>query len=741
TELTTAERELDQNTNFDWNRIQESGQDSEALFGPGYTGLINLGNSCYLASIMQTVFSTRDFILRYFKDQKLNEAFERGPADPTVELNMQLIKLGHGMLSGKYSSPVQEDNEEISENMTSKPVSSCSSILHLDDFAVILDFQVFAGFMIVGQKKFNNQKNKQEGISPRMFKTLIGTGHPEFSSTRQQLSSLDLSFSNNPPTALPHSLTQMSMPNQTNDRARPRRTVFLSSNLLVFDVAALSRLHKSPCSFSCDSARHFLVLVSRRTSTNFNEYLFPCKSSANFELEAKNSLNLALASLHVGLTSLSRLASLTGLVGLTQSAEFSSKNCPGGLGRRSTSLCQDLPSLDSLDALEFFLHLLDKVEQNNAGNPQSDPSRCFKFFVEDRILCTSGKVSYNKRVDNVLSLNIPLDAATNKGEVVAFQKKKAERELAGEKLKDEEIVRPRVPLSACLESFAAPEEVHEFYSTAMKSKTTAIKTARLATFPDYLVLHMRKFVMEAGWVPKKLDVFIDVPDTIDINHLRSKGLQHGEELLPENDDGQDSGQRGPSADEAIVSQLASMGFPRLHCEKAAINTSNSGVEDAMNWLLSHMDDADIDAPISAGLPNSPEPIDEGSLNTLVSFGFDTDISRKALRASGGDIARATEWIFTQPTGTSAMDVSSSGASTSEQALTDGEGNPNVVSNAQTEYKLMGFVSHIGTSTQCGHYVAHIVKEGRWVIFNDCKVAVSSDPPKDMGYLYFFERAN
>jgi len=24
------------------------------------------------------------------------------------------------------------------------------------------------------------------------------------------------------------------------------------------------------------------------------------------------------------------------------------------------------------------------------------------------------------------------------------------------------------------------------------------------TFPDYLVLHMRKFVMEAGWVPKKL---------------------------------------------------------------------------------------------------------------------------------------------------------------------------------------------------------------------------------------------
>ena len=44
TEMTTAERELDQNTNFDWNRIQESGQEVEPLFGPGYTGLVNLGN-------------------------------------------------------------------------------------------------------------------------------------------------------------------------------------------------------------------------------------------------------------------------------------------------------------------------------------------------------------------------------------------------------------------------------------------------------------------------------------------------------------------------------------------------------------------------------------------------------------------------------------------------------------------------------------------------------------------------
>lgn len=39
----------------------------------------------------------------------------------------------------------------------------------------------------------------------------------------------------------------------------------------------------------------------------------------------------------------------------------------------------------------------------------------------------------------------------------------------------DEIVRPRVPLEACLANFSAPEEIHDFYSTALKAKTTALK--------------------------------------------------------------------------------------------------------------------------------------------------------------------------------------------------------------------------------------------------------------------------
>jgi ubiquitin carboxyl-terminal hydrolase 5/13 len=48
---------------------------------------------------------------------------------------------------------------------------------------------------------------------------------------------------------------------------------------------------------------------------------------------------------------------------------------------------------------------------------------------------------------------------------------------------------------------------------------------------------------------------------------------------------------------------------------------------------------------------------------------------------------------------------------------------------------------MGSSTHAGHYVAHIKKDGRWVIFNDNKVAISGQPPKDMAYLYFYQRVD
>ena len=41
-----------------------------------------------------------------------------------------------------------------------------------------------------------------------------------------------------------------------------------------------------------------------------------------------------------------------------------------------------------------------------------------------------------------------------------------------------------------------------------------------------------------------------------------------------------------------------------------------------------------------------------------------------------------------------------------------------------QYSLVGFISHMGANTACGHYVAHIRKQGRWVIYNDEKACVT-----------------
>lgn len=43
--------------------------------------------------------------------------------------------------------------------------------------------------------------------------------------------------------------------------------------------------------------------------------------------------------------------------------------------------------------------------------------------------------------------------------------------------------------------------------------------------------------------------------------------------------------------------------------------------------------------------------------------------------------------------------------------------------------------------RAGHYVAHLKRQGRWVIYNDEKVAESAAPPRDLGYMYLFKRAD
>ncbi|KAG2202020.1 hypothetical protein INT47_006212 [Mucor saturninus] len=138
TEKSMTELQLEQNMKFDFSMTTEDGKQLEPKFGPGYTGLKNLGNSCYMASVLQSVFNIESFQERYFK--QLNDHAMTCTTDPATCWYCQLHKLADGLLSGRYSQPLINDE---------------------------------------GVKY-------QEGIAPGMFKALVGKGHEEFSTMRQQ---------------------------------------------------------------------------------------------------------------------------------------------------------------------------------------------------------------------------------------------------------------------------------------------------------------------------------------------------------------------------------------------------------------------------------------------------------------------------------------------------------------------------------------------------------------------------
>jgi len=117
------------------------------------------------------------------------------------------------------------------------------------------------------------------------------------------------------------------------------------------------------------------------------------------------------------------------------------------------------------------------------------------------------------------------------------------------------------------------------------------------------------------------------------------------------------------------------------------------------------------------------------------MGFSRAHALRALSLSNNNVEAAVDWALNTPEDSSVLNAlvgSLTQSPPSQQGKThyrDGTG----------KYHLMAFISHIGNHPSSGHYVAHILKDGRWVIFNDEHVALSEHPPKDLAYLYLYKR--
>jgi ubiquitin carboxyl-terminal hydrolase 5/13 len=142
TEKSLTEMNVEENLRWEFSMTDEDGHELQKLFGKGFTGLKNLGNSCDLASTIQCLFALPQFQKRYYQpDSELPAVL-----DPAQDLETQLRKLGDGLLSGRYS---KSDPDVLASD-------------NLNDVAY------------------------QKGLAPAMLKHLVGRGHVEFSTMRQQ---------------------------------------------------------------------------------------------------------------------------------------------------------------------------------------------------------------------------------------------------------------------------------------------------------------------------------------------------------------------------------------------------------------------------------------------------------------------------------------------------------------------------------------------------------------------------
>jgi ubiquitin carboxyl-terminal hydrolase 5/13 len=122
-------------------------------------------------------------------------------------------------------------------------------------------------------------------------------------------------------------------------------------------------------------------------------------------------------------------------------------------------------------------------------------------------------------------------------------------------------------------------------------------------------------------------------DAIDFTkYIVPKGYQPGETALPEINENTSTAL--PPLNETAYDQLQQMGFSHVRAEKALRMTGNGPVDVAMEWLMNHISDPDIDVPFTPEDASSSIegfPLTDFRMENLMSMGFVEEKCRKALQ--------------------------------------------------------------------------------------------------------------
>jgi ubiquitin carboxyl-terminal hydrolase 5/13 len=417
------------------------------------------------------------------------------------------------------------------------------------------------------------------------------------------------------------------------------------------------------------------------------------------------------------------------------------------------------------DAAQFLQYLLEQVDRAEAKLDRSmlSTSHLFSFQTETRIMCSAdNKIKYRDgSSETIWSLRLPMDKS---GVVISTSSSNVEMEDEPEhkKLKQDEKVIPTVTFGECVASWAAESTLDDYRWPHLQNAThTGIQKTRFQNFPRYLWIQVQRYTLDATWQPIKLEVNLDIAESIDLSEYKALGPQDGEALIleeGESDGAAGGGHAQPEINEMVLGQLMDMGFNVNGCKRALIAVGRSDAEAAMAWIFEHATDPDFNDPLpegtalssssTSGYKATSDGVDDAVVMSLVdSLGcFTIDQVRVALKETQGAPDRAAEWLFSHMDDLDNAIASVSGTDNSSDNGGAGE-TPNSsipkepLDDGDGKYTMVGMISHIGKNTGSGHYVAHIKHDDKWVIFNDEKVALSENPPIQHAYLYLFQRTD
>ena len=372
------------------------------------------------------------------------------------------------------------------------------------------------------------------------------------------------------------------------------------------------------------------------------------------------------------------------------------------------------------DALEYMNYLIEKMKREEKGLNKFNPMELFEFDIEMRMECNScHHVKYRNTRSWFLSLSV--EDWKNKKEETA-----------------------KCSMDEVLSKFLSPEII-ELNCPECKKKCEWTKTQKVLNYPKYLIIVFQRFVFD--WVPVKLEVaFEPILDNFDLKLLSREHKKENEVII-------DSAKEEAIEDEEVeediqfnqqhVNYLLQSGLPELGA-KWALYLSGNDPEAALMFYLENSDNPEYKKPLpkvkvkknKKGEKSDDSNINSAAIDELINMGFERKKAIAALKMSGGNIANAVEFLFSNPNlGEGDDDVNMEDQKEEKKDLVDykniNEGNGNL-------YNLYGFITHLGKNTEHGHYVCHIRQEGnKWTYFNDSKVTLWEDPPIRKGYIYLY----